>query len=181
MAYSALSAFIQIQWNYSVSGAAVSSSISFPAASAANTFNLKNSYTLGSGAGAVNGVVAGIQTITASSNVSIDLTSLTDVLGLSLNCARIKAVMFDLLSTSQDSTNGTNCASVTIGNGSNPNAMFLTNNTYTFNLNNGAIIGWADAGATGSVVNSTNKTIKILNGDGANSAAVLYAIDGATS
>lgn len=131
-------------------------------------------------ANGVNVVYSALLTIAASGSTTIDLTSITEVLGSSKAFARIKAVIIQLLSTADDSTNGSACSGITVGNAaSTPNKLFMHAGTDTFDLANGDIIAWGTGAAAGIVVDSSNKGIKIVNNDGAVGAKVLLTVLGA--
>lgn len=142
------------------------------------TISKKQSYTVGTGAGQANLVYGNYLSIAPSGNTSIDLSSLVDVLGRTTNWTKLKAVHFWLVSTADDSTYGSACSSVTIGNGTNPNGMFLSVNTTTFVLNNGEQLAWSTGSAGGITVDGSNKTIKIVNNDGAVAAKVCVVLFG---
>lgn len=181
MAYSSLSAYLQSSWNYNISGPAVSSGINFPPPSASNTIITRTSYQLGSAAGLVQIVSTFIQAISASSSATINLTALTDVLGLSVSSmTKLKAWLFVLLNASQDSVNGTTCSSVAIGGGaSNPFLFSLTGTTPAYTVTNGTQWSHGDPGASGETVSGTACNFKITNADSVNAAAVLVGLQGA--
>ena len=134
-------------------------------------------------AGGGNQFISNIVTIAGGGSTTIDLTSLTDILGQTgVSLARYKGILFRLLSVADDATNGTACSGVTIGN----NAANDINNWYggatgTLTLGNGEHTQWASPSAAGKVVDGTHKIIKIANNDGAVTAAVQYTILGATT
>lgn len=180
-AFTTLSAKETFQTSGSAGGTTVSSALPFQNASAPWSFTFTISYAVGSGAGQVQEEAINIQTISASSNATINLQSLTDILGTaSVVLTKIKAWMFVLLSATQDSTNGTACSSVTFqGGASNPNTLSLAGTTPTYTINNGAVWKHADGGAAGVTVSAGACNIKFVNNDGANAAAVFYQLGGA--
>jgi hypothetical protein len=184
MAYSSLSSYIQIAINWVVNGAAISTALPFQPANAGSTLSFKDSYTLGGNTAAeINSVAAGILTISASSSTTLNLQSLTDVLGSTgVTWVRIKEWVFALLSVAQDSVAGTAASAVVIqGGASNPNTLSLAGTTPTYTLVNGGQWGHADPSAGGITVSPSVENVKVANSDGVNAAAVAYALGGATS
>ncbi len=146
-------------------------------------------------------VVSKIYVITSSGNASIDLTSLTDVVGqTAITLARIKGICIRLLSVADDATNGTAATSVTIDN-TVTNALHAQSHSGWFdNANEGLATGgmgdatgskitipsggmllYALPNAAGVVVDSTHKIIKVVNNDGGVSAAVQVTLIGGTT
>lgn len=121
-------------------------------------------------------------TIAASGTLTLDLTNIIDAIERSAALfARIKMVGFFLLGTADDSA-GTACSSVTIGNaGSNAQKMFMTQGTYTFDLQNGECVFWATRQALGRTVDGTHKNVLITNNDGSNSAALQVMFAGGST
>jgi hypothetical protein len=141
----------------------------------------KDAYTNGSGAGQAAIVTQNIQTISASSSVTLDLTAQTDVLGISVTFAKIKTLLFRLLNVSQDSVNGTDCSSVTVGAAaSNPYLFGLGGTAPTNTINGGGQWEQDDptAGGLGLAI-TTNKNVKFLNNDSVNGAALFIGFIGA--
>jgi len=143
------------------------------------------STTAAAAAGGADELVAGVATITASSSTTLDLTSIANVAGDTTAFARIKFVAFRLLGASDTAFDGTTVGTaatpVTIGNAaSNATQMFLGGDTETIILTNGDWVAYATGGAAGKVIDSTNKNVKIANGDAAVSAKVLYVFGGGT-
>ena len=184
MAFDGFSGFLNFQFNYAPSKNGPSSGITFPANGLSNTLTKKISYVLGGNvAGGVNEVALNIVTIAASGNTTLDLTSLTDVLGFaSVALVRVKAFFFWLLSAADDSVNGTACSGVTVGNAAtNANLLNMGGTTPTFTLGNGEVWAWGTGKAAGLTVDATHKNVLITNNDGAVAAAVLYGFAGATT
>lgn len=130
--------------------------------------------------GQIDELYSTILSIAASGTQTLNLQSLLDVIGQTTNLVRIKGVLFQLLSTTDDSVNGTACSGVTVGNaGSDPNPMFLGGGTMTFVLSNGDALGWQTPSANGLTVSSTVKNVLITNNDSVNAAAVQVTILGA--
>ena len=128
-------------------------------------------------------MISKIYTATASGTASIDLTTFTDVLERSAGSfARIKYIEFWLLSTTDDTTNGTACSSVSIGNAaSNANVLYMGGATETTKLYNGDIICYASRKAAGLTVDSTHKAILVTNNDGAVAMALQVTIVGGST
>lgn len=152
-----------------------------------NNSTITKSITLGTSAGnavalGADQLVSYLLTISASSSTTIDLTSLTNIIGSAAVFARLKAVMFRLLSATDDATNGTAAASVTIGNAAaTVNTLFLDDDTYTFTVKTGEFILWGTPSAAGITVDSSNKSVKILNNSSTLSAVVQITLIGGTS
>lgn len=158
-----------------------------------NSSNLSKVNSLGTAAadaavGGADEVFSYIISIAGSGTATLDLTNQTDVLNVaSVSLARVKDVQFQLLSTTDDTVNGTTCTSVTMGNnGSNDwvsqshNGWFLTN-TSNFDLPNGSLMRFSTPSATGNVVDSTHKIIKFTNNDSTNTAKIQPTICGGTA
>lgn len=146
--------------------------------------------TLNFGTSVANGVSGGsdelvsyIVSIAAGGNTTLDLRSITDVMNQTGTVlARIKGWMFRLLSTDDDSTIGTACSSVTIGNAAaNQQLLNLGAAAHTLTLNNGDCLCYLTPKSTGWVVDATHKDIKIVNNDGSVIAKVQVTFIGATS
>src|SRR5262245_48340802 len=70
--------------------------------------------------GQINELASKIFNLAASGTTTINLQSLLDVLGTTAVLVRIKGLMIQLLSATDDPDNGTACSGVTVGNaGSN--------------------------------------------------------------
>jgi hypothetical protein len=131
-------------------------------------------------AGQINEVGSKIFSIVASGTATVNLQALADVLGQSADLVRVKGLMFQLLSATDDSDNGTACSGVTIGNaGTHPFLGFLGGTTPTITLGNGEALGWLSPSANGLAVSSTVCNILITNNDGSNAAAVQVTVLGA--
>lgn len=142
----------------------------------------RQNFTVGTtGSNKINEIYSVILKPAASGNSLLDLTSLADVFGLSLNFARVKAIMFQLLSANQDASNGTACTQITIGAaGSHPWLMFLGGTTPTVILKNGEMIAWMTPSSDGSVITGgSNNMLLITNNDTVNAAAVQVTLLGA--
>lgn len=151
--------------------------------------NINKTYALGtasanSASGGGDEFISYIISLAASANTTVDLTNVTNIVQQSgVSFARIKGYMIRLLSTSDDSTNGTNCTSITVGAAaSNMQNLELGGNTNTFTLGNGGCHQHFDPSAAGfSTVGASTKNIKFLNNDATNAAAIQLTVAGATT
>ena len=108
-----------------------------------------------------------------------NLQSLLDVLGQTVSLVRIKGLLFQLLSTSDDQANGTACSGVTVGNAAtNANKMFLGAQSHTLVLGNGEAVAWVSPSAAGLAVDGTHLNVLVTNNDVVNSAAVQVTVLG---
>lgn len=146
---------------------------------ATNALSTK-SWTYGTAASCVNQIVTTVVTPAASGTSNVDFTgSLTNIVGdATAAMSAVKAILVELISTDQDSTNGTACSSITIGNGTNPwLAPFGGTGTYT--IKNGGRWFHEDPSAAGlAVTASTGDILKVLNNDGSNAAYVRITLLG---
>jgi hypothetical protein len=138
-------------------------------------------FTTGTNAAAkVNEIGSKIFSVAASGTATIDLRSLLDVLGQSVTLVRVKGLLFQLLSTTDDPANGTACSGVTVGNaGSNPNALFLGATSHTIVLGNGEAVAWLSPLAAGLTVDTTHRNVLLTNNDPGVTAAVQITVLGA--
>lgn len=123
----------------------------------------------------------GITTVAASGNATLNLQAFKDLVnqtGVSL--ARVKAYMIWLLSTADDSVNGTLCTGVTINGTGGTNLAVLPGITNT-TLGNGEAICWGTPSATGAAISATTCNIYIANNDASHAAAVLIVAIGGTT
>jgi hypothetical protein len=183
MAFDAFTGSVQVAVQYNAQKNAPSSSLNLSPTVNSGTVQRKASYTLGGNtAGAMNEVATNIVSITSGGSFTIDLTNLTDVLGYTgVTLVRLKEFLFWLLSTTDDTVNGTACTSVSIGGAAaNPNQLDLGSTTATRILLNGDATVYATKSAAGLTVSTTAKSITITNLDGAHAAGVLYHLGGAT-
>lgn len=133
----------------------------------------------GNAANGLNELYYSIQSIVASGSASIDLSTFTDILNAaSVVGVRVKFIQVELLSTAQDSVNGTNATSVTI-DGTVTNGLtsqsfsgWLVGTVSKIDIPNGAWVQYGLTNANGIAIDSTHKVIKISNNDGSNSAGV---------
>ena len=115
--------------------------------------------------------------VAGGGSTTVDMTGLTNVLqqtGQAL--ARIKAFVFELLSTAQG---GTAASSVSIGNGNHQ--LDMGADVQTRVLSNGDGTAWWATGAAGRTVDGANKTFVILNNDGAVAAHVRVTLIGGST
>ena len=139
-------------------------------------------------------VYSAITSISASSNASIDLTSVTDVMGTTgQTFVRVKSIRIRLLSATDDSVVGTAASSVTLDNtvtnalsaqshsGWFSNAAEGGANGSKFDFPNGCDLAYSVVGAAGIVVDSTHRLLKFINNDGALTAKVQVTVCGGLS
>ena len=135
-----------------------------------------------------------ITTIAPSGNATIDLTSITDILQqTAISLARAKVIIIRLLSSTDDATNGTAASSVTIDNtvtnglSAQSHSGWFDNGAEgaaggsKFAIINGGIMLYGTPSATGILVDSTHKLLKIVNNDGALSAKVQVTVCGGST
>jgi hypothetical protein len=114
---------------------------------------------IGSGAAAFNEIYCDIRTLAISTSETLDLYgSLLNPLGETINFARIKCIVVELLTT-------TAAASITVGNAaSNPWLGPLGGTTPTMQVRNGGAWASTCSDATGwPVANGSTDNLKILN------------------
>ncbi len=186
MAINTLTGTLTVADQWSATGALVNSALPFGAVTNAQTISLKVLWpTTGAGAGACNEEATGIQALPANTSATINLQSLTDVLGTSaVALVRLKKYVFCNLSVTQDSTAGTNCSSVTVGNAATfPHPLDMSVNTTTKLLYNGDLTSYGTNTANGIAVNTNTGgyNIKLANNDLTNAAAVFYSLSGSTT
>lgn len=129
-----------------------------------DSLNLKETlaYVTGAGAGAADTLYTESLNIAASSNVTRDLTSLTDPLGNAVDFARVKAIV--VIAASGNTNN------IVVGAAaSNAFAGPLGAGNQSFSVPPGGIAAFARDDAAGWVTSSTSKVIEIAN-SGAGSA-----------
>ena len=157
------------------------------AVSFSNNPQWRNSYMFGTGSQLANQASDLIVTGGTSATVNLDLSAaFSNILGnAAATWARIKGVLFKLLSPADDSTNGTLCSGLLIGNGSTPWQGFFGATTGTILLNGGTatvpgdwVAGSTD-GATGWVVTGSAKILKMVNQDASNTFALRLTLIGA--
>lgn len=169
--------------------AAPNSSLPFSPASASTTIPIKRSYTLGDDTiGDVDEVSTNVLTIAADGSSTMNLQSLTDMLGVTdVVLVRLKRYVFWILSPQDDATAGTNCTGVTIGAAStDPNNLNLGGTSPTIKLTGnptdlGDYIAYVSRTAAGLTVSTTALNVLVTNNDASNAAAVYYNLAGCTS
>ena len=138
-------------------------------------------------AGGADELYFSIASIAASGTLSLNLQSLTDILGAALNFARVKAIKLQLLSTAQDSVNGTNCSSVSLDTAttnsltSQSKSGWLNNATSGIDLPNGCYLEFACPNANGITVDATHNILHFTNNDAGNAAAMQITVVGGSS
>ena len=152
-------------------------------------------------AGGSDELYSAVTSLSASSSASIDLSSLTDILGqTSIALVRVKAILIRLLSTTDDSVIGTAASSINIDN-TVANALSAQSNTGWFNnahegtatggagdatgskfcIPNGGVLSFYTPVAAGVAVDGTHKIIKVTNNDSGVTAKVQITVVGGTS
>lgn len=179
--FSTYTGFAEYKFSYTPGLAAPTSAIAFGIPGVSTTLDFKTSYTVGTNiAAGINEVSSNVLSIPANTSTTLNLQSIGDVMGRTISYVRLKNYMFRLLTAAQDSTNGTACSSITIGNSASfPNGLAFGGVTNTQTINNGGGIMYDDPGATGIAVSVTANNVKIVNNDLSNAAGVLYGFQGA--
>ncbi len=152
------------------------------------------SKTVSLGTGAANNVANGANevvytrlTLAGAGTSTIDLNSLTNVVGASISFARVKAIRIRLLSTLDDSTNGTAATHIVVGNGAAPwissssGRGWLVAGNDLITIPNGGYLEFATPGATGVLSGAGAKDLLITNGDASVTAVVEVIIAGGSS
>lgn len=131
-----------------------------------------------------------LYSISASSSTTIDLSAaVTNIVNSSTSTfARIKSIMIQLLSTTDDSVNGTACTSITVGDAASNQWISqslsggLSTATSQIDIANGGFcIPLSCDNANGTPVGSSYKSFKIVNNDSGHAAAVAISVIGADS
>lgn len=141
----------------------------------------------GAGANAINQGNTKLYSISASSSTTIDLSAaITNFVNSSTaTFTRVKIIIIRLLSTTDDSVNGTAAASITFGNAasnqfvSQSGSGFLLSTTGTYDVPNGGGHAFWCSNANGVVIDGTHKSLKILNNDAGVAATVELTLVGA--
>lgn len=120
----------------------------------------------GSGSEQANKVFSDQRTISASSNETLDLTSLTDPLGAAISFTAVKAI---LIVADEDNTND-----VVVGDATNPFLGPLGGTNPTETLKPGASLMWLNPDSGWSVSNGVNDGLKVANSSSGSS--VVYDI-----
>lgn len=119
--------------------------------------------------------------IAGSGNASIDLTSITDLLGQTgVTLARVKHLRIQLLSAADDAVNGTAAASVTVGDSGTNDLVtqsggvgWLSTAASKMDVPNGGYMEFGVGNDHGVLVDSTHKIIYLANNDAGLAAKVL--------
>ena len=144
--------------------------------------------------GGANEMYSAMTALTASASVSIDFTSVSDIMGQTAGSfARLKGIMAQLLSATDDSVNGTAAAAVNIDN-TVVNALSAQSNSGWFNngaeggasgskfcIPNGGVLAFGTPSAGGVVIDSTHKLCKLTNLDSGITANVLLSAFGGST
>ena len=131
----------------------------------------------GTGAGKAQVVMSQLRTLAASGTETFNINngSLEDTLGLPLTIAKVKQVFFWLLSTTDDSVNGTNCTSIKIGDAAFPAfkgvAGFFDGTNPVLRCFNGGWVAFGTPTAGVAVAAGVSDQIKVVNEDAVNAAA----------
>ncbi len=131
-------------------------------------------------AGGADQLQSEVLTIAASGNTVVNLAAtFTNIVNVeNATWARIKSVTIRLLSVADDSVNGTNCASITVGNtGANgwtsqAGSGWFNNVSSSMDVPNGGVLAFGVPNAAGVAVDATHKLLTIVNNDNAVAAAV---------
>lgn len=176
---------VQAQWT----AATIAASTNYQATQNANTITKNLPFTLGTTAlNKCNQIYSQITSIASSGSHTFDLSAaFTNVLGnAAATFARIKGFVFQVLSVADDAVNGTACSGVIIGNAGGNDVLLavsaqpgLDEVASTFQMGNGDVWAFFSAGANGIVIDSTHKSLKVANNDGAIACAFQMTIYGA--
>lgn len=139
-------------------------------------------WSYGTGVDSGNQILTTAVSIAASGTNSFDLSgALTNIAGdSSATLSAVKAIMVELLTSAQDSTNGTACSSITIGaDATNPWLAPFDAGTGTYTIKSGGRWFHEDPTAAGLAVTAgTGDILQIVNNDGAVAAYVRITILG---
>lgn len=138
-------------------------------------------WALGTDVDQVNQPLVTTVSIAAGATNNFDLSGvMTNVVGdAAATLSAIKHILVELISTTQDSTNGTACSSITIGNHATAAWVGPFGATGTYTIVNGGYWAHEDPSAAGLAVTATTADIlKIVNNDGAVAAYVRITILG---
>lgn len=152
-----------------------------------NAGNIRKSYNYGTANGnntasGADQLVSYLISISGGGNTTVDLTSLTNILQQDASFGRLKGYGVRLLSTTDDSTNGTNCTSVTVGNAASNQQNLNLGTNCTMTVYNGGCQSYFGPLAAGfSTVDSTHKDLLIVNDDSTNTAKVQLTLVGGST
>ena len=155
-----------------------------------SSLSSKLSFSNGAGAGAAEELYSAIRTLAGGATETLDLSgALTNLVGdAAIAFTKIKAVIIELLSTTQDSTNGTAASSISVGNAASNQALLKADGgplgaaAHTVTIPNGGWFAWGTTSAAGcTVANGAKDNLKVTNDDGAVTAAYRITLIGAKS
>lgn len=129
---------------------------------------------------AVNQAMVIKQVVGAGATVTVDLSAaVTNLAGTSgATITHVLGCLICLPSTAQNASLGSTASSITVGAAGSNTARFMRlNATGTFDLENGGSKSSID-GSTGWVIDSTHKSLQIVNNDGSNAANVYICLVG---
>lgn len=135
-------------------------------------------YTYGTGAGKVNAVGFVERTLAASGTDTVDLSTggfgsgagLADVFGTTVTLTKVKYVRVDIV--------GGTGSGLVVGNAAgNAHQLWHGGDSHTTSITNGGV-PFVQGDAAGKTVDSSNKNVKIVNGDGANTITYRLTVAG---
>lgn len=139
-------------------------------------FSYSKELTNGTGAAGTANLIYAVQTtIAGGGNTTLDFAgSLSDWFGTTITMARLKYLYINL-------TTDTTASSITVGNATNPLALFSAG-TATISIRNGGILFLGCSDATGIAISGgSTDELKIVNADGSNTATINLAAIGSTA
>lgn len=125
--------------------------------------------------GGADEIVSFATTIGYSQTLSIDCSSISNVLGQTVSLFRIKAYRFRLISTCQDAYNGTLCSQISIS------SPIFTNIQGNYSVYNGGDWQYFDQTPGGFIVNSGATKISVVNNDSTWNAFVQILLIGGST
>ncbi len=156
--------------------------------------------TLNVGTALANAVAGGgdllyslVTSLAFGASASLDLTSLTDILGTAANFTRVKGIMIRPLSATDDTTIGTAATPLLIDNtvtnalssqsssGWFANAAEGAANGSRFHIPTGGFLFFGVPSAAGVITDGTHKIIKLTNSDGALTMKIQVTLVGGSS
>lgn len=166
-------------FNFNAANLSIGQDYTQPAATGGNPKRATN-YTKGTNTlGQINEVYSKIISVPVGAPVTIDLTSIADILGTTFAFVRVKGWLIRVLTAAEDPT-GNAAVSVTVGNaGANAFPFNLSVATTTVLVKNGAGWGYDEPSAAGITVDGTHKNVMLTNNDGALAAAIQVTFWGA--
>ncbi len=133
----------------------------------------------GTGAGSMDKVYAAQRSLAANTSETLNLAAntLLDVLNLPIIMARVKAVFIHLVSTTDDSSAGTNCNAITMA-GLNGSAGFIDGTTPKLRVFNG---GFKSFGVNNAAGVTSGLALNVTNEDPTNAATYRIVVYGASA